>query len=295
MSLFLDCTHHTQCLLDITFLYWHIPTSQIHLQFASTSTNRWGVQEASSSWRSTQWVAKDPRAGWRGAKCRWDFWQSTSIREWVHPRCPACSGKDGEFLEQIWVRDCSYFWWNRRGVGSNKKPAKERVFSGQNGWKVERSMAVVYDVAHLVGDIEMAMRWFSTKQIGPATSTYRSYWRVKKDNFEDLWDKSYLGTKVYTYYCQRNLHLHTQGTRIYTGLCRELYVALFEASTAHVPFNSSTKNRSFLGIIHLNLAVDPHYSDLCPPGNGHPKWSWTGRESPQRPLNSGYRNYSKFS
>lgn len=43
---------------------------------------------------------------------------------------------------------------------------------------------------------------------------------------------------------------------VYTvEICRELYVALFQASTAHVPFNSSTKNRSFVGIIHLNLAV----------------------------------------
>ena len=38
LSLFLDCTHHTHCLLDIMYLYWHIPTGQIQLQFASTCT-----------------------------------------------------------------------------------------------------------------------------------------------------------------------------------------------------------------------------------------------------------------
>ena len=52
---------------------------------------------------------------------------------------------------------------------------------------------------------------------------------------------------IYIYsYCQRNLHLYF----IFAGLCRELYVAIFKASTAHVPFNSSTKKPKLLGNYH---------------------------------------------
>lgn len=57
--------------------------------------------------------------------------------------------------------------------GSLKQKASQREwFSAvkmDGRWKGQ--WLLFFGVANLVRDIEMAMRWFSTKQIGPATST----------------------------------------------------------------------------------------------------------------------------
>lgn len=77
----------------------------------------------------------------------------------------------------------------------------------------------------------------------------------------------YIGIYIYILIA-RGTCIYIHRLPVYTvEICRELYVALFKASTAHVPFNSSTKNRSFLGIIHLNLAVATFARSV-----GHPKW-----------------------
>lgn len=62
------------------------------------------------------------------------------------------------------------------GGFTQTKSQPKRGFSAvkmDGRWKGQ--WLLFFGVANLVRDIEMAMRWFSTKQIGPATSTHELF------------------------------------------------------------------------------------------------------------------------
>ena len=58
------------------------------------------------------------------------------------------------------------------GLAQTKSQPKRGFSAVKMDGRWKGQWLLFFGVANLVRDIEMAMRWFSTKQIGPATSTH---------------------------------------------------------------------------------------------------------------------------
>ena len=110
-------------------------------------------------------------------------------------------------------------------------------------------------VDNLVRDTEMA-------RFGPAKA-HRSYWSVKKDNFEDSSNNSYLGIVI-----ARGTYMYIHRVPVYIldylencmlhYLRLQLLMYLLTRAQKNKAASWALSLSTLLEMIHLNLAIDPH-------------------------------------